>query len=226
MLIIWDFDGVICDSEIIWVNIWKSLLKSEKNIALNNIQTQTLVTGMRDVNIIKNLEGYFKNLEIDNNFIQKLKELNKNALKNSMNLTNGIENIFKDKRFLQCIATAADSEECYIKNKSAKIDKYFGKENCFTADMVKNGKPNPEIFLLAAQTMGEKPKDCIVVEDSIAGIIAGKKAGMIVFAFIGTKANNSPEYAKRCIQTGADKVFNNMDDLHNELLKLNKYADI
>lgn len=45
-------------------------------------------------------------------------------------------------------------------------------------DMIEKGKPNPDIFLKAAQLLGEAPEDCIVVEDSPAGIRAGNAAGM------------------------------------------------
>ena len=51
--------------------------------------------------------------------------------------------------------------------------------------MVKNGKPAPDLFLHAAATMGYAPENCVVVEDSPAGIRAAHAAGMTVFAFTG-----------------------------------------
>ena len=55
----------------------------------------------------------------------------------------------------------------------------------FSASMVKNGKPAPDLFLHAARTMGFPPENCVVVEDSPAGIRAAHSAGMQVFAFTG-----------------------------------------
>ena len=42
---------------------------------------------------------------------------------------------------------------------------------------VKNGKPAPDVFLLAAERLGVRPEDCLVLEDSKAGVIAGSEAG-------------------------------------------------
>ena len=49
-------------------------------------------------------------------------------------------------------------------------------------------KPEPEVFLIAAQRLGLKPEECLVVEDAPAGIEAGRRAGMAVFG-IGLSAN-------------------------------------
>jgi FGGY-family pentulose kinase/HAD superfamily hydrolase (TIGR01509 family) len=55
----------------------------------------------------------------------------------------------------------------------------------FSSTMVEHGKPAPDLFLMAAREMGVAPQNCLVIEDSPAGIIAAKKAGMAVFAFTG-----------------------------------------
>ncbi|MDQ9789013.1 HAD-IA family hydrolase, partial [Acinetobacter baumannii] len=44
-------------------------------------------------------------------------------------------------------------------------------------DMLKASKPEPDIFLEAAKKLGQEPKDCVVIEDSISGVLAGKAAG-------------------------------------------------
>ena len=54
-----------------------------------------------------------------------------------------------------------------------------------TRDAVAHGKPAPDLFLQAASAMGIEPSDCVVVEDSPAGIQAAQLAGMSVFAFMG-----------------------------------------
>ncbi len=55
----------------------------------------------------------------------------------------------------------------------------------YSASMVARGKPAPDLFLHAAEEMGVRPEDCVVVEDSPAGIDAARRAGMRVFAFTG-----------------------------------------
>jgi sugar-phosphatase len=55
-----------------------------------------------------------------------------------------------------------------------------------TADIVRQGKPSPEPYLLAAARLGVQPADCIVFEDAPAGVQAGKAAGMRVVALTTT----------------------------------------
>ena len=63
--------------------------------------------------------------------------------------------------------------------------------NIFSASMVKRGKPAPDLFLYAADQMLVEPRDCIVIEDSPAGIAAPKAAGMTDFAFSGGSHANA-----------------------------------
>ena len=54
--------------------------------------------------------------------------------------------------------------------------------NIVTACEVNRGKPAPDVYLKAAQKLGVKPEECLVFEDIVAGIMAGKNAGMSVCA--------------------------------------------
>ena len=55
----------------------------------------------------------------------------------------------------------------------------------FSADDVAHGKPDPAVFLFAAESMGMRPDRCAVIEDSVSGVEAALAAGMSVFAFSG-----------------------------------------
>lgn len=75
-------------------------------------------------------------------------------------------------------AVASGSSTKSIKRNIAAVNatEYF---NAFVGgEMVENGKPAPDVFLLAAKTLGVNPEDCFVFEDSSNGIIAGYNAGM------------------------------------------------
>jgi HAD superfamily hydrolase (TIGR01509 family) len=59
-----------------------------------------------------------------------------------------------------------------------------------TGKDAENGKPSPEIFLKCADLLGVTPLECLVIEDSANGILAGKNAGMYVCAFTGTRRHD------------------------------------
>lgn len=217
MLVIWDFDGVICDSDGIWAQNWCDLLESEKGIILSASEKQRLLIGISERDKVKRLEAFFDGLRIDDDFKRKLNEKHDYGMKNLLVLMPGVEDIFADKRFIQCIATGGNSYQNITKNHTVGIDKYFNAKNCFTADMVQKGKPDPEIFLLAAQRMNVPIDECVAVEDSPDGLTAAKKAGMKAFAFVGAAANNTPEYRERCRELGADGIFDTMSALYRGL---------
>lgn len=56
-------------------------------------------------------------------------------------------------------------------------------------------KPNPEVFLIAAKKLGMDPKDCIVIEDSDAGIEAAKAGGMYALAVGAAKENKKADFS-------------------------------
>jgi beta-phosphoglucomutase-like phosphatase (HAD superfamily) len=78
----------------------------------------------------------------------------------------------------------------------------------FSATQVKNGKPAPDLFLLAAATMGFEPARCAVVEDTLVGLAAANAAGMPAFAYAGAGHTPRGELAA----TGAT-VFDRMAEL-------------
>jgi HAD superfamily hydrolase (TIGR01509 family) len=81
----------------------------------------------------------------------------------------------------------------------------------FSATEVARGKPAPDLFLYAARSMGYAPSDCLVVEDSPAGIEAAKSAGMRVVAFTGGSHATSEAHRAAIAALGPDAVI---DDMH------------
>jgi HAD superfamily hydrolase (TIGR01509 family) len=84
--------------------------------------------------------------------------------------------------------------------------------NIFSAAEVKRGKPAPDLFLLASERMAVAPENCLVIEDSLAGIAAAKAAAMIPIGFAGG-CHCRPDHAERLYRAGAGKVFMDMASL-------------
>ena len=84
----------------------------------------------------------------------------------------------KENDIPRTIATMSewDNVEFYIKE--FKLEKWFDIDKIVYSDGTIPGKPAPDIFLIAAEKIGLEPKDCIVIEDAIAGINSAKAAGI------------------------------------------------
>lgn len=90
------------------------------------------------------------------------------------------------------------------------MDIFAGK--IFSAQQVKRAKPAPDVFLLAACTMGHDPHACIVVEDSVPGVMAARRAGMKVIGYTGA-AYDAVLMSSRLHAAGAADVVGHMNDL-------------
>jgi HAD superfamily hydrolase (TIGR01509 family) len=83
-----------------------------------------------------------------------------------------------------CVASSSTPERIRLSLKLTNLLPFFD-NRIYSATMVKNGKPAPDLFLHAAAAMGVSPELCLVIEDSPAGITAAKAAGMAVFGYLG-----------------------------------------
>jgi HAD superfamily hydrolase (TIGR01509 family) len=114
------------------------------------------------------------------------------------------------------LAIASSSSECWIR---IVIDK-LGINDRFKAIVsgynVKNSKPSPDIYLLAAKRLGIPPQYCLALEDTPVGIEAAKKACMICIAVPN-------QYSIGLDFSMADMIINSLKDVTSELFE--KYAD-
>ncbi len=86
----------------------------------------------------------------------------------------------------------------------------------FNGRMVEHGKPAPDLFLLAAARMGARPVHCLVVEDSVAGVRAGRAAGMRVLGFAGG-GHCAPGHGEILRAEGAEAIYLDMSSLAERL---------
>ena len=159
-LLIWDFDGVIADTEKLWLRNRQKLLKEYMNVDLDWSTIERLLKGMSDFTKREMLDR--EGIITDDYFWEKSIQMDLESMYTiGFDLTKDIEDIFK-LNIKQCIATGG------LKGKTAKkidvvnIRKYFPEEQVFTADMVKRGKPDPDLFLLAAKSNNTLPIDCVI----------------------------------------------------------------
>ncbi|MDR6667694.1 HAD superfamily hydrolase (TIGR01509 family) [Rhizobium sp. 1399] len=84
--------------------------------------------------------------------------------------------------------------------------------NVFSVSQVKRSKPAPDVFLFAASQMGFDPTDCIVVEDSVAGVTAARRAGMRSVGFIGG-GHAYDALQARLLEAGAACICSSMAEI-------------
>lgn len=217
-LIIWDFDGVLADSEELWIKVWQNLLNERFNLNWDFETANKYCGGLAPKTKIANMAKL--GLVIDDDFLEEIIRREKREIANNLFATDGVEDILKNIKNSYCIATGGMLKKTEAKLQALNFKKYFPDENIFSAEQVEHGKPNPDLFLFAAKEMGYQPSDCVVIEDSIAGLTAAINAKMLPIAFTGSKMNNNAGYVKKVRDLGVEHVFDNMRDLQEFLEKI------
>lgn len=208
-LIIWDFDGVMADTEKLWIENRRLMVNKVFGLNWDFETTNHHLGGMSDKTKRMNLDNI--GLKTDDKFWVDSLAMDMKIMAEGFPPTEGVEEILQNKNILHCVATGGILSKSIEKLKTIGFwNKYISQKNLFTADMVEHGKPEPELFLLAAKNMGVEPKDCVVIEDSLAGMTAGLRAGMCVVAFVGCEMNKSPQYIEKIKNLGVKHIFENM----------------
>lgn len=216
-LIIWDFDGVIADTEKLWLQNRMELLNEKFGVNWDFKTTISFLAGMSDKTKREVLDKI--GINTDDTFWNEAMARDLQKMINGFVLTPGIEDIFKLQEFEQCIATGGITSKTEKKIKMVGIEKYFPPEKVFCADMVAYGKPEPDLYLLAAEVMGYPREDCFVIEDSLVGMNAGIRAGMNVAAFLGSDLYSGLHIEEEIRNLNVTEIFYNMKDLKDYLLR-------
>ncbi|HXV30485.1 MAG TPA: HAD-IA family hydrolase, partial [Sinorhizobium sp.] len=111
-----------------------------------------------------------------------------------------------------CVASSSQPERIRLSLTVTGLIDLF-EPHIFSASMVARGKPAPDLFLHASAEMGYRPADCIVVEDSPAGIGAAKAAGMRVLAFAGASHARNERHRRALASLNPDVLFDDMGEL-------------
>ncbi len=115
-------------------------------------------------------------------------------------------------KFRLCIASSSRIESIELILRKFTLESKF--ENLVSDTEMIKGKPYPDIFLKTAESMNAKAEECVVIEDSIAGLKAAKAAKMICIVCPDSFSDMKPSEFK-----GADKIVNNLDEITYEMIE-------
>ncbi|RED52098.1 HAD family hydrolase [Aestuariispira insulae] len=206
MLVIFDCDGVLVNSEAIYIQAELDHLAAA-GLNFDRRDYMTAFTGMpMDAWERKLTELAMTRFQVElaSDFFDRLARQVKDQIERDLAMVPGARDHIEALERPVCVASSTGLEKLHWKLNHTGLAPLFG-EGIYSADMVTHGKPEPDLFLHAAREMGAKPKDCIVVEDSSNGVLAGKAAGMTVIGFTGG-AHCLDAHDADLIKAGADHV--------------------
>ena len=212
--VIFDFDGVITDSEILHLEAFNRVLaQHDVEITVDDYYKDYL--GLTDVECFKALadEGRLKveTQEIEN-FVKQKNEIFEETLKADSRIIEGVVDfleMLRQNSVRMAICSGALLAEIELILKQAQLGHFF--EVIVSADEIEKGKPDPEGYLLALERLNQNdnnaisPDECIVIEDSHWGLEAGKAAGMHTVAI--TNSYDAEQLAL------AERIVGRLDEL-------------
>jgi HAD superfamily hydrolase (TIGR01509 family) len=117
----------------------------------------------------------------------------------------------------KCVASSSTLDRIRVSLEATGLARFFA--DLFSASDVPHGKPAPDLFLHAASRMGTAAHDCIVVEDSPAGVSAATAAGMTAIGFVGG-SHAGGELGGRLIKAGARTIVADLRHLKSAVVAL------
>jgi len=177
--VLFDMDGLVLDTEKLYTRFWQ-----EAACACGYPMTKEQALGMRSLNRgagLAKMQSYFGS-EVDYDFIRqkRIELMDAFVEKEGVILKPGIHELLaflKERGIKTAIATSSPIERTVLYLTSVGLQNSF--DELVSGYMVERGKPEPDIYLYAAKKLGAEPCNCMVLEDSPAGILAAYRAGCV-----------------------------------------------
>ena len=206
--VLFDMDGLMVDTESLST---EAFINSAKAQGYNMTKEETLkVLGFTKANIYQFWIDYFQGTNVDGKkLVDDHYEYIENVLytvgPEKMPFVEELLKYLKENNYKIAVASSSDTADIKNNLEKTKLEKYI--DEIASGAEVENGKPAPDVFLLAAERLGVDPKDCLILEDSKAGIKAGKASGAMVFM-----VPDMFTVDKECEDT-ADRILTNLGEV-------------
>ena len=179
-LVIFDCDGVLVDSEPIATRVLQSVL-AEAGLGLSEEETERRFMGRSRQSTIEIVEQEIGR-KLGDEFVAGWQARVFDGFRQELQPVTGIEAVLDRLTMPVCVASGSDPARIRLSLElTGLLARFEGR--IFSAADVAQGKPAPDLFLLAARTMGTVPAECAVIEDSVPGVQAAVAAGMPVWGY-------------------------------------------
>lgn len=216
--ILFDCDGVLVDSEIIYIDVERQHLERiGLNYDLDDYQKR--FSGLTSTDFFKFIDADHRSLgkgPLPASFADDLDKASKERLDKELSAIQGIEAVLQAYRGAKAVASSSRLTRLEGKLRQTGLHRFFD-PHIYSGEQVASGKPAPDLFLFAAEKLAVTPTDCLVIEDSVNGVLAGRAAGMTVWGFTGG-GHAGEALADRLIEAGAEQVIQDHHELARRLV--------
>jgi HAD superfamily hydrolase (TIGR01509 family) len=208
-LVIFDCDGVLVDSELIFARILAECLTAA-DFSTSIDEAIILGFGTNRAALSAAVASQFGR-PLPDTFFETFAARSAAAFELELSPMAGVEDLLAELPLPRCVASNGHLARVRQRLAMTGLLPFFD-PHVFSAIQVTHGKPAPDLFLFAAERLGAAPEDCIVVEDSIPGVEAAVAARMPVVGFCG--GGHCPEgHAAQLRAAGCSQVFARMPHL-------------
>ena len=206
--VIFDCDGVLIDSEAISMGIDVGLLAAS-GVDISVAEAHRRFVGTTFEAMIEMIEAE-RGIKLPSDLSQRKDAQMLDAYRRSLQPVAGVAAALAEIALPKSVGTNGPRDRAIEALKLTGLWGHFA--GITTFEDVRDGKPAPDIYLLAAERAGVPPADCLVVEDSETGVRAGVAAGCTVFGFVGT-AHDKKKQGRLLKALGATRILSSMADL-------------
>jgi len=212
MLIIFDCDGVLVDSEII---AGRTLQLYLEEIGFPLIITEDRHNQFHGLTL-KKIREYLEKAaghSLPKNFESELRHRDKIAFRRYLRAIPGVHETVPSLLQSKCVASSGSQDKIHHSLRITGLLEFFSPHLFSAGDPgIMRGKPAPDLFERAAKEMGFRPEQCIVVEDSVAGVEAGLAARMFTIGFTGG-AHCGIGHGEKLRSAGAHEIIEHITSL-------------
>ncbi len=209
-LVIFDCDGVLVNSEPLSMRILLDTIRAA-GLSLESGVGYELFLGRSLASVGQTLAEDF-GITLDDVALAEMRQRLYAAFRAELRPVPGVAQALAALRVPFCVASSSQPERVELSLRLTGLWPWF-EGRAFSASMVSQGKPAPDLFLLAAERMGCAPAACLVVEDSPAGLSAARAAGMRVVGFTGGGHAAGAALEPRLAALEPDRLIRDMRDL-------------